>query len=439
MTTYSLDLIASAVEACLMADFLNRSLGLQKPKGGHIKSIGCIILMFLAANFIPRPFSGSWFPILLMAVVSMIYAALFLRGSLFQKMMTVIVASTLVLVINIATLFVIGQVIGANFDEIILDRGPVHLKLLLSSKLVFFIVTRLILRFRRKDEDELSPREWIAILSMLLVTLSMGCLLFEVLWKYEHGEMLLTVFAIGTVFINIFTYVLVRQLSAAHRKKTEIALLELQISEQKSRMEDINAMYREILQIRHDMKKCVGTAAALIGQQKYDDAEQFLTDFSGDRIGTIREYAILSSDIVSAVINSKLSQCRREGIEIDVSLSDCLEGFSETDVSLLLSNLFDNAIEACRKIDGKRFLSFRMEQHMGYVRILMSNSTDGDVLEQNPTLRTTKKDKTKHGFGVKTIQEITDKHRGMYSFNCQKNEFISDIWLQSPEKVTVQA
>lgn len=439
MTMYTMDLIASAAESSLLIDFFNRSLGLRERTYGHLKSVGSIAVIFLAVNFIPRPVTGFWYPILIMAVVAMIYCALFLRGSIFQKMMTVIVGSTLVLVVNIGTLFVIGQTLGMEFGAIITDSGAVHLKLLLSSKLVFFIITRLLLRFRRKDENDLAPLEWAAILSMLLVTLSMGCLLFDVMWKQDYGDLLLTLFALCMVFINVFTYVLIRRLSAAHKKRTELALLELQISEQKSRMEDINAMYREILQIRHDMKKCVSTAAALIGQGKYGEAERYLSEFSGDRLGTIREYAILSSDIVSAVINSKLSQCRREGIEIDVSLSDCLEGLSETDVSLLLSNLFDNAIEACRKIEGKRYLSFRMAKHMGYVRILMSNSAESAVLEHNPTLETTKKDKTKHGFGVKTIQEITDKHRGMCSFQSQKNEFIADIWLQLPADSTVQA
>ena len=52
-----------------------------------------------------------------------------------------------------------------------------------------------------------------------------------------------------------------RKLSRDNAQKTEMAMLQLQVSEQKERMKEIDIMYNEILQIRHDIRKCINCAA----------------------------------------------------------------------------------------------------------------------------------------------------------------------------------
>ena len=136
-------------------------------------------------------------------------------------------------------------------------------------------------------------------------------------------------------------------------------------------------------------------------------AEKYLNDISSEKLGTIKEYVVLKSGVISAVINSKLSECRRNNILIETSISDCVDGFSDIDISILLSNLFDNAIEACMKLHEGRCLSFHMFLHMGYLRIVMKNSVDSND-GGNMQLLTTKSDRKNHGFGINTIKEISE-------------------------------
>lgn len=137
----------------------------------------------------------------------------------------------------------------------------------------------------------------------------------------------------------------------------------------------------------------------------------------------------MKSGVVSAVINSKLTECKRNNIRLETEVSDCTDVFPEMDISILLSNLFDNAIEACMKMNEGRCLSLRMNEHMGYVSILMKNSVNGSSAG-NLLLKTTKADKKNHGFGIKTICEIAEKYNGIHNFNIVGNEFIADIWLK---------
>ena len=199
-------------------------------------------------------------------------------------------------------------------------------------------------------------------------------------------------------------------------------------------MKDINVMYNEILHIRHDIKKCINCAEVLLSQEKYTEAEQYLADLSSEKLGTIQQYVVLKSGVISAVINSKLSECKRENIHIETSVSDCFDNFSEMDISILLANLFDNAIEACMKLKEGRYLTFNINLHRGYLRILMKNRADG-TLVNNSQLKTTKMDKKNHGFGIKTITEITEKYNGIHDFQLIDDEFVADIWLEKNENV----
>ena len=256
-----------------------------------------------------------------------------------------------------------------------------------------------------------------------------GVMMFEAIWKEEYNDTVLAVFAVGLILINVITYSLLSRLSKENARKTELAILENQLHEQAERMNEINNMYSEILHIRHDIKKCVNCAGVLLQQGKYSEAEKYLNDISSEKLGTIKEYVVLKSGVISAVINSKLSECRRNNILIETSISDCVDGFSDMDISILLSNLFDNAIEACMKLHVGRYLSFHMFLHMGYLRIVMKNSVDSND-SGNIHLLTTKSDRKNHGFGIKTIKEISEKNNGMYDFQIDGNVFIADIWIR---------
>lgn len=59
----------------------------------------------------------------------------------------------------------------------------------------------------------------------------------------------------------------------------------------------------------------------------------------------------------------------------------------------------------------------------------MKNSVDSND-GGNIHLLTTKSDRKNHGFGIKTIKEISEKNNGMYDFRIDGNVFIADIWIR---------
>ena len=71
-------------------------------------------------------------------------------------------------------------------------------------------------------------------------------MMFEAIWKEEYNDTVLAVFAVGLILINVITYSLLSRLSKENARKTELAILEIQLHEQAERMNEINNMYTEI-------------------------------------------------------------------------------------------------------------------------------------------------------------------------------------------------
>jgi hypothetical protein len=425
------EIAAALIECFLIMNFLMRFLGLKNKKYSFLKfTVG---FLAIAANGLLLPIINT--SELLMGVVSLvicfIYSIFFLKGDVYIKIFAVFTSNVLILIINSLVLTGFSKIYNSGFEELIMSRNAVRFEILLITKFLYFLFTQIILVLCRKKEYELNKTEWTAVLTVFLTTLVGTAAVFEIMLS-QYSDIACVILLIGLVLINLSVYFFMIKISIDNREKTHMKLLGIQLSEQKDRICEINEMYGEILQIRHDMKKCISCVGALIRCGDYKEAEEYLEMVSGEKIGTVNEYIMLKSSVVSAVINSKLSQCRRENIEITVTVSDCIKNFSETDVSILLANLFDNAIEACRKTEKEKYINFLMEQYMGYVKILMKNSApEGEM--KNTEFKTTKQDRKNHGYGIKTIKEIAEKYEGMHDFIVDEGKFTADIWLKIPD------
>lgn len=422
------EIAASAVENIIIVDFVGKYLGYKNQKIIWLKSGLFFVLSMMNVIIVPAVFHSEIVSAVILILLLLGYSIVFLKGNLYNKVFIVFFNVLIILTVNTLMLTIFGWIFNADFNNLAQMRNSARVMLLVTTKFLYFICTRLIIKMKKGKSYSLSGKEWILVICIFLITLMIGVMMFEAIWKEEYNDTVLAVFAVGLILINVITYSLLSWLSKENARKTELAILEIQLHEQAERMNEINNMYTEILHIRHDIKKCVNCASVLLQQGKYSEAEKYLNDISSEKLGTIKEYVVLKSGVISAVINSKLSECRRNNILIETSISDCVDGFSDIDISILLSNLFDNAIEACMKLNEGRFLSFHMFLYMGYLRIVMKNSVDSS--NAGNIRFTTKPDRKNHGFGIKTITEISEKYNGMHDFRFVGNEFIADIWLK---------
>ena len=97
----------------------------------------------------------------------------------------------------------------------------------------------------------------------------------------------------------------------------------------------------------------------------------------------------------------------------------------------MLSNLIDNAIEACRELSCPS-IEIHLRQVKDYVSLVVRNSAAQDVLKSNPLLRTGKLDKELHGIGLQVIREIVDRYEGSIQFESDNTTFTVMLMMKIP-------
>lgn len=135
--------------------------------------------------------------------------------------------------------------------------------------------------------------------------------------------------------------------------------------------------------------------------------------------------------VLDYLIQVKISDARQKDIQVEEEYECWLHRIEEDDLvdwSVLLGNIWDNAIEGCERVEGARSISFTMKQTGNLIAIKMVNSCLPNV---NPKrLRTSKKDSRIHGIGLQNIEYVVDKHKGLIIQECREGKFFTKISMK---------
>ena len=389
------EIAASAVECMIMAEFLTRFMGLKNDRYKIAKASICFLLLFADGIICPLLTDIEIVSVLVILVVEVTYSVIFLRGSIYKKVFVVFISCIAMLLINTTVLMLLGKALSLDMEELISGNGTARLMVLFLTKFLYFLLTRFLLKLNGRGEYDLGKSEWIMLLSIFTVTFVVGIAVLECTVNGTNAE------------------------------RTKAMLLKIQIKENMESVREIHKMYEEIKQLRHDAKHWITGSLALIRKKNYDEAEKYLAGLMEEKIGTIRDYVMTDSDVINAIINSKLSEASEKGIDVRASVGREIGGTDEYGLSVALANLLDNAIEGCMRIHGERKMYFEMFVDGEYLKVFVKNTYDKSGID----LETRKENKKLHGFGVKSIKEFSEKNDGFVNFYEENDEFCANMWI----------
>lgn len=138
---------------------------------------------------------------------------------------------------------------------------------------------------------------------------------------------------------------------------------------------------------------------------------------------------------VDIILNQKFHIAENRGIRFTAQLDD-LSSFPLPDDALIsvLSNLADNAIEACEKIEEKqsKFISLKMKVEPGAAFIYIENPTASPVHIVNNRVLTTKKNPMEHGYGLQNVASILERYNSIFLLNYNENTKVFSFSAQIP-------
>ena len=188
---------------------------------------------------------------------------------------------------------------------------------------------------------------------------------------------------------------------------------------------------------RHDFNNYVSTIYGLIHLGKLEEAKKYILNLSNDVVD-LNEIVNVYHPVVGAVLNMKKEKAAISKIDfnVDVDIPNKLP-FDFVDLSTILGNLLDNAIEACEKIPHlSPKVDIKIYMKDIHMIIKIENSKSDKVIYGNDKLRrfvTTKVDKENHGLGLMNVRKAVNKYNGVIKIQDKGTEFLVDIALPVKE------
>ncbi len=226
-----------------------------------------------------------------------------------------------------------------------------------------------------------------------------------------------------------------RLMAECYRLSGEKAELEYQWNELKAsagqlREQDaqIRALHENARRLKHDMKNHLMVIASYLNSGDYGAAKTYTSQIL-DKLNAVHSYIETGNLLMNHILNEKLNLARGLGISVKAEIENLSFGRMESlDFSALLSNLLDNAIEACRA-EKMPELSAKITRRRDYETILVKNRIAASVLSDNPQLYSTKEEKDGHGMGIAQIRSIVGKYDGICDFYEEDGWFCACVFI----------
>lgn len=182
----------------------------------------------------------------------------------------------------------------------------------------------------------------------------------------------------------------------------------------------------ELRRFRHDYRNHMIVVNAYLESGKTAEAREYLNTINGGINGVLNK--IKTGNFVSdAILNSKAVSAAKFDTQISFSGRVPSEGISSEDLCTILSNLIDNAIEACEKVAGRKKIEIESGEANGFLILSVSNPT---VNGANSKFRTTKKDKLNHGIGLKNVERAIKKYNGTLDLGKNGELFTANVRVE---------
>lgn len=196
--------------------------------------------------------------------------------------------------------------------------------------------------------------------------------------------------------------------------------------------EEVQNMYKQTRGWRHDYHNHIQTMKAHLAMGNYEELEIYLNELDTD-LRTVDTVIKTGNVMIDAILNSKISLAKNREILVDAKAivpKDLNTMISEVDLSLIIGNLMDNAMEACMKIEcpEKRFIRVYIDILKGQLYIYVMNSTQ-EKLKRIGKIYESTKNKKYHGFGLMRIDKVVDKYNGYLERQDEPGVFATEVML----------
>lgn len=304
--------------------------------------------------------------------------------------------------------------------------------IIILSRLILFVGLIILSRISTKKNNsvtaDMSDKEWIQFLIFPIFTICAVMLMTSSVIKSYHSDIIAIyyIIAIGLIVLNLVVFHLISEILENSRNMKEAEALRQQSIGQLELYNSMRENYNIQRQRTHEYKNQIVCMDMLMKKKDYSKLEDYIGNIS-DGLDAQLDMVDTNNDVVNAIFNAKYYEAIKNDVLVVLKINDLSDiKISDNDI---VTNLLDNAIEAAKQCDiGKRIVKIKMLYEDAVLSIAVSNSYKAEpVLTEDGYIRTTKKDREEHGWGMRNVVATLEKYNAEYIIDYKNGEFVFSI------------
>lgn len=396
MALYGVRLVINLFDLCIYRRYLEEFIGNRKT------SMEFSVILLIVCELIGSAVNQmgiSWLNFVTMVAILCVYVCQYEAG----------IVSRLIAVLLYMGIMGVAEPLGYLFNkafmEKVLDDTTVsYYFIVFFMALLKATIVEVFCRLKSGKSIRLSamPKETQYMLTMIPLCSLISCfLLIEVAKELISAQMVVLCMCIIFVIIitNYVIFLMIEKYTTVEEKQHEEEMIQREI------------LYRN---------------------EYYQDMERYQEQIQDIRLA--EEIIYSANPVVNAILKVKSVKAKEKEIPMQVTtLLPQRVSVDIGDMGVLYGNLLDNAIEAAMAVEQeKRYVHVESKFQEGRLLLSIKNSKPSGT---SSCQQTSKKDKIKHGRGIRSVRKVAEKYGGELILKDQGEHFEAVLLLNGVAKL----
>ncbi len=350
----------------------------------------------------------------------------FLLNRLYEKsvkrnIMMVLVTYVAMILAELAAVWVSGFVPNGLLER---QQDSLSQMAMIIQCVIVSLIVQVLKRFKGLARS--TEGDWISWAGVILLQIMLIGLISIITFNY-HGDVLVIAVLMLAVIDYVVIYIYDRLILSEEERVKNLLLAEQKESYERE-MEILLDSRKKIRGIYHDIKNHILILRSYSDQQRYQELDEYLGRLQEETQAAVPQ-VYTGQPAVDSMLHYKISSAKEIPIEVETSIPEQLK-IDDFDITVILGNLLDNAIEACGKLEKEKRriqLSIKLVKNQLFIRT--ENPYEGKLKWRGSRLLTQKTDENNHGIGLENVKRVVEKYHGTLEMNAEDQNFRTKILL----------
>lgn len=288
---------------------------------------------------------------------------------------------------------------------------------MLAVKLIYFLLLSIVKQCSRYSTEKL---EWKMFGNYIMIPFATLGVMFAIPYVRRGGQgntvmdLILILFYMLLLLGNVSLFYMFSRYSKIKEQQMLQEISKTKYKEMKrhyDRMERLDEKHRELI---HNIDHYLRQIGIYADKNEMEEIKRTLSDLQIEFTKGEQE-TICANDYLNSILADFRDRAEKEQIQVEmfVEAGFKIEFVKEIDLTVILGNLFDNAMEAAKECDqGKVCVTFFM-QNGGALSVMRIENNYKELPQKiDGSFLSTKKEQGVHGIGIKNVHRIVDRYNG---------------------------